>query len=68
MLLWESILVQGVVLWVYCGHHFWYRGGTVGIMFGTGVGSVGVLWEAVFGTEGAYCGWHFGTGVEKIYE
>ena len=40
VLLWESMLVQGVVLWVYCGHHFWYRGGTVGIMFGTG----GVLW------------------------
>ena len=36
VLLWESMLVQGVVLWVYCGHHFWYRGGTVGIIFGTG--------------------------------
>ena len=35
----------------------------MGCIFGTGGGSVGVLWEAVFGTEGAYCGWHFGTGV-----
>ena len=35
---------------------FWYRGGCI---FGTGGGSVGVLWEAVFGTEGVYCGWHF---------
>ena len=31
----------------------------VGCIFGTGGGSVGVLWEAVFGTEGVYCGWHF---------
>ena len=30
-----------------------------GCIFGTGGGSVGVLWEAVFGTEGVYCGWHF---------
>ena len=35
----------------------------MGCIFGTGGGSVGVLWEAVVGTEGAYCGWHFGTGV-----
>ena len=113
VLLWESMLVQGVVLWVYCGHHFlvqmgycgnhvWYRGCTVGVrwesflvkkgvqwvaflvqgvvvwvycgkqflvlrvctvgrIFGTGGGSVGVLWEAVFGTEVCTMGGTFDT-------
>ena len=73
MLLWESILVQGVVLWVYCGHHFWYRGGTVGIilvqggeLWGTGGNHFlvkrGVQWVA-FLVQGVvvwvYCGKQF---------
>ena len=50
----------GVVVWVYCGKQFLVlRVCTVGRIFGTGGGSVGVLWEAVVGTEGVYCGSHF---------
>ena len=54
------IFDTGVVVWVYCGKQFLVlRVCTVGRIFGTGGGSVGVLWEAVFGTEGVYYGWHF---------
>ena len=47
-------------MWVYCGKQLLVlRVRTVDGIFGTGGGSVGVLWEAVFGTEGVYYGWHF---------
>ena len=60
--LWESCLVQGLVVWVYCGKQFLVlRVCTVGRMFGTGGGSVGVLWEAVVGTEVCTMGGTFDT-------
>ena len=59
---WVAFLVQGVVVWVYCGKQFLVlRVCTVGRIFGTGGGSVGVLWEAVFGTEVCTMGGTFDT-------
>ena len=73
MLLWESMLVQGVVLWVYCGHHFlvqmgycgnhvWYRGCTVGVRWESFLVKKGVQWVA-FLVQGVvvwvYCGKQF---------
>ena len=52
-----AFLVQGVVVWVYCGKQFLVlRVCTVDGIFGTGV----VVWvycgKQFFGTEGVYCG------------
>ena len=56
------IFDTGVVVWVYCGKQFLVlRVCTVGRIFGTGGGSVGVLWEAVFGTEVCTMGGTFDT-------
>ena len=60
MLFWYrgvAFLVQGVVVWVYCGKQFLVlRVCTVDGIFGTGV----VVWvycgKQFFGTEGVYCG------------